>query len=869
MKLLAVDSNSILNRAFYGIRLFSNKEGIYTNAIMGFMNILQKVIKEVEPDAFVFAFDLPGKTFRHGMYDGYKATRKGMPEELAVQLPIIKELLTNLGYTIIERPGFEGDDILGSIAHKCSSSGDSCIIVTGDRDCLQLVNENVTVRLASTKGGNPSVQFFDESLVEEIYGVAPKQLLDIKALQGDSSDNIPGVKGVGEKTATSLIKTFGSIEYIYNNIEQIDIKDNVRKKLIADKDMAFLSRDLGEISKDAPIDNNLDNFKKSDGNPAGAVALLKKLEMYTLLGRLELDESLATAGDYDDNADTTNDNLKTLNHDVASSLDSFMEFIDSTDYFYLICEFENNSITDIAVSNGESIITCDLSCLEFNSIIKYVLSVDKKKVSYESKQIYKYGMINNIEVNGIIFDAILAAYILNPLGRSYELSVLQDNYGVNAFPALEQKIIQDMHCLCSVYANMQSQIDINGQQMLLQDVELPLAKVLSSMEVEGFDIDIDGVKQFGDKLLADITTLEKSIHEYAGEEFNINSPKQMAEILFVKLELPASKKTKSGYSTNVEVLEKLRTVHPIINDILEYRQFAKLKSTYVDGLLKAIASDGRIHTSFNQTETRTGRISSTEPNMQNIPVRTELGREMRKFFHATGENILVDADYSQIELRVLAHIAKDENMSKAFIEQKDIHTSTASEVFNVPIEMVTPKMRSDSKAVNFGIVYGISAYSLSQDIGVSVSDAKKYIDEYLDTYKGVRSYMKDTVDFGKEKGYVETMFGRRRDLPELKASNYNIKSFGERVAMNMPIQGTAADIIKIAMVKVYNRLKKENMLSKLILQVHDELIIESPAYEVEKAKEILKQEMEHAVKLSVPLLVDVHSGKNWYEAKGE
>lgn len=867
MKILAVDSNSILNRAYYGIRLFSNKDGIYTNAIMGFMNILQKVIGEVEPDAFAFAFDMSGPTFRHGMYDGYKASRKGMPDELAVQFPLIKELLVHLGYTIIESPGFEGDDILGSIANLCKKSGNECVIVTGDRDCLQLVNECITVRLASTKGGNPSVQFFNGQLVEEIYGVTPKQLIDIKALQGDSSDNIPGVKGIGEKTATSLIKSYGTLDYIYSHLDELDIKDGVRKKLTEGKDMAYLSRQLGEISTDVPLPDP-DTFKCHEGDPVAAVALLKKLEMYSLLGRLGLDESLATAADYDgaDDPDLSEKPV-VMESDLVSSVEDYKRFIEDLDTFYMVCEFEDGFPVEIAVSDGKKIISSDTTCLEFGSIINFLLSVDKKKITFKSKQFYKYGFENDTEINGIIFDAELAGYILNPLARSYDLSILADNYGSGTLPTIDREIVKNINALCLIYANMQSQIDINGQQKLLAEIELPLAKVLASMEVIGFDIDVDGVREFGGELTEKIAELEKSIYKHAGKEFNINSPKQMAEILFVDLGLPSSKKTKTGYSTNVDVLEKLRDVHPIIDEILQYRQLSKLNSTYVEGLLKVIAPDGRIHTSFNQTETRTGRISSTEPNMQNIPVRTDLGKKMRKFFHAGHGNMLIDADYSQIELRVLSDIADDKNMAQAFIDGKDIHTSTASQVFGVPIDMVTPKMRSDSKAVNFGIVYGISPYSLSQDIGVSVSEAKQYIDDYLETYKGVREYMKNTVEFGKENGYVKTMFERRRDLPEIKSSNHNLKSFGERVAMNMPIQGTAADIIKIAMIKVYNRLQKENMKSKLILQVHDELIVESPLDEVTKAESILKEEMENAVKLTVPLLVDVNSGKNWHDAK--
>ena len=866
MKIVAVDSNSILNRAFYGVRLLSNKDGVYTNAIHGFMNIIAKVIDEIKPDGFAFAFDLPAPTFRHEMYGEYKAGRKGMPDELAMQLPLVKKLLSDLGYAIVECPGYEADDILGTLAHICDGTENECVVVTGDRDCLQLVSDKVHVRLASTKGGNPVVTLYDPDTVRGQYGVTPRQLIEVKALMGDSSDNIPGVAGIGEKTALDLISRFDGVDYIYENLETLDIKPGVRNKLREGEESARISRKLGEIVFDAPISNDMEAYRIREGDPGGAVGLLKRLEMYKLIERLGLDLSLSPAPSA--NSQTGYIPPKLVTARPITSLGEMKAFMEAGERYYLAPEYEGDIPVELAVCNGGEAVYADTMCLEFQAMLGYALAVDKPKIVADAKAIYRQGLMDRFPVNGIIFDASLAGYILNPLSKSYDLPRLADEYGNGVQAPLNVPSVQSAVNLSAVHERMQAEIEENKQQFLLHEVELPLARVLASMEVLGFDVDTDGIRAFGQGLTAELNELEQAIYEEAGEPFNINSPKQLGHILFEKLGLPAKKKTKSGYSTSAEVLEELQYDHPIIARVLEYRQLSKLNSTYVEGLLKEVDADGRVHTRFNQTETRTGRISSTEPNMQNIPVRTELGREMRRFFHATPGKVLVDADYSQIELRVLAHIAEDANMLEAFREGADIHTITASQVFGVPVEMVTPKMRSDSKAVNFGIVYGISAFSLSKDIGVTVREAKKYIDDYLENFSGVRDYMHNTVEYGKSHGYVKTLFGRRRKLPELAASNRAQRAFGERVAMNMPIQGTAADIIKIAMVKVYQRLEREEMESRLILQVHDELIIEAPEREAERAAQILKEEMENAVSLNTPLVVDVNMGTDWYQAKG-
>ncbi len=862
MKLMVIDGNSILNRAFYGIKLLTTKDGKFTNGIYGFMSILLRLTDEVKPDGVAIAFDVKAPTFRHKMYDGYKAQRKGMPPELAQQMPPLKELLRALGYTLLEKEGWEADDILGTLAAACKD-GDECFIATGDRDSLQLVDQKVNVLLTATKMGKPQTIKYDEAKIAETYGVTPPQLIEIKALQGDSSDNIPGVAGIGEKTAGELIKNFSSIDNIYENIDTIDIKDSVRKKLIADKDMAFLSRTLGTISREAPIETDYENYIVGTPNAFECVKLLTELEMFSMIERLHLDPKAAPAIKTDEPKEkyvcTECDNVSAL---IAA--------IKENGKVYFTLEKQADEVTGIYIRNGNE--TTHLSALNlcFMSLVEELFEDETlAKITDDSKSAFAFAKENGIELKNVTFDAQLAGYILNPASNDYSVSRLAMEYGVD-LPADEDEKSPAVACwlLKKIEEKLSEKLKENGQTELLLDIEIPLARVLADMESTGFEVDRNGITEFGKALEEDINKITQEIYDEAGYEFNLNSPKQLGEALFEKLGLPAKKKTKSGYSTNAEQLEKLAADYPVVAKILEYRTWAKLKSTYCEGLIKAIESDGRIRSTLNQTETRTGRISSTEPNLQNIPVRTELGREMRKFFRAKQGCVLVDADYSQIELRVLADIADDKTMIEAFNSGDDIHTITASQVFNMPLNMVTPLMRSRAKAVNFGIVYGIGAFSLAQNIGVTRAEADAYIKGYLHHYSGVDSYMNRVVETAKETGYVKTLFNRRRYLPELNNSNGMLRAFGERVARNMPIQGTAADIIKIAMVRVYDRLRAEKLKAKLIMQVHDELIIEAPESEAEKVKSILKEEMENAVSLKVKMLADVSAGKTWYDAKG-
>lgn len=852
MKLLVLDGNSILNRAFYGIKLLTTKNGEYTNAIYGFLTMMSKILTDTTPDGVAIAFDLKQPTFRHKKYDGYKANRHGMPNELASQLPIIKELLKALGYKLIECPGFEADDILGTLARVCENSNNECIVATGDRDSLQLVSDNVKVRLITTK----NVVTYDNDKILEEYGVTPKQLIDIKAIQGDTSDNIPGVKGIGQKGASDLIMRFNNLDYIYENLDTIDIKPAMRKKLEEGKDSAYLSRFLGEISREAPINTNLDVYKQSKPDTHTALQIMTRLELFSLIDKFGL----------------TNDVLPSISEtteekEVFSVCGDNIEITDNDSIAFLLCE--NNIVlvkNDLIYINGDILET-----------LKTLFESNCKKVTHNIKPVFALLDKNNISYNGQIFDTELAGYLLNPSASSYDITRLAQEYNINEFEIdfkdKEYSEAENNDILSAVQLNkiaikLEELLKENSQDKLLYEIEIPLANVLASMENIGFMADKDGIEKFGNELSDRITELQKSVYNLVGYEFNINSPKQLGVALFDKLGLPPLKKTKSGYSTSAEVLEKLAEEHPVVSQIMEYRQLAKLKSTYCDGLIKVIDDTGRIHSNFNQTETRTGRISSTEPNLQNIPVRTELGREMRRFFTAKEDCVLVDADYSQIELRVLAHISDDKEMCRAFSSNDDIHAITASQVFGMPLELVTPIMRSRAKAVNFGIVYGIGAFSLSKDIGVSIKEADRYIKAYLTHYSGVNEYMKNIIDNAKEKGYVTTMFNRRRYLPELSASNKITRSFGERVARNMPIQGTAADIIKIAMIKVFNRLKAENLEARLILQVHDELIVEAPKHEALQVAMILQEEMEKAVNLNVPLVAEAAMGKTWYDAKG-
>lgn len=853
MKLLVLDGNSIINRAFYGIKLLTTKDGRYTNAIYGFMNIFYKLCDELHPDSVAFAFDLRAPTFRHKMYDEYKAGRKPMPPELAEQMPVLKDLLRALGYKIVTKEGYEADDILGTLAFSCKE-GDECYIATGDRDSLQLVGDNVKVLLASTKMGRPETNIYDVKRIKDDYGVTPHQLIDIKALMGDSSDNIPGVSGVGQKTAQSLISELGSIQNIYDNIDTIDIRETLRNKLKNDKDSAFMSYKLGEICKSVPIETDYSFYVPDEGDKGEALSILRSLEMYKLIDKIGLNTVTY---------DAKPENTTVKEYKRVNSLNAFLL---KANKLYFVYSVKDGRFESLAACNGDDI--CEVNTendSEVEAFINILEDENTEKYTFNIKPLYAYAFSHGFEIKNVKMDLMLAAYLLNPSAKDYDIEKLAAEYNVyyeadGGFSALSETVYP-------LTVKLSALLEERDQTELLSNIELPLAEVLASMEKIGVKVDKSGIEAFGDMLGERIKGLQSRIYELAGEEFNINSPKQLGEILFVKLAIPTKKKTKSGFSTNAEVLEKLADEYEIVKFILEYRTYTKLKSTYCDGLLKEIAADGRIHSTFNQTETRTGRISSTEPNLQNIPVRTELGREMRKFFIADDGKVLVDADYSQIELRVLSDIADDKAMIDAFNNGDDIHAITASQVFKMPLQMVTPLMRSRAKAVNFGIVYGIGAFSLAKDIGVSRAEADRYIKDYLHHYSGVDRYMNEVVEEAKKNGYVKTLFGRRRYLPELSSSNGMLRAFGERVARNMPIQGTAADIIKIAMIRVYTRLKEENLNARLILQIHDELIVEAPENEKTKAELIVKEEMENACKMKVLLKSDAHSGESWYDAK--
>ncbi len=861
MRLLVVDGNSILNRAYYGIRPLTTKDGMFTNAIYGFLTMLEKIKADTNPDRVAIAFDLKTKTFRHKAYDLYKANRKGMPQELHMQLQPLKDLLDLLGYKIVTCEGYEADDILGTLAKSCEENGNECVIATGDRDSLQLVSEKVSVRLA--KNLNGTMIYTPDTVIEE-YGVTPRELIEIKAIQGDSSDNIPGVAGIGPKGATQLIQKYKTVEYIYDHIDELDIKDNMRKKLIDSKDNALISRMLGEICLTAPVDTDIDSYLVSEGDKAKAKAMMGKLELFSLITKLGLDlvESDETVVE-----DAQPQSVDVVELDRDNAIKEIKAFLTDNNTLCVYPYFSDDSIAEIEktayVLDNKVVLCKDVE------LLCDILKDEKAEIAvFSSKELFAFADRNSFEIKNLTFDITLAAYLLNPNASSYDLEKLCAQYELK-LPETKENFEQ----YACVYAMKElsellfSKIEEYSQKSLLCDIEIPLSNVLAKMENLGFMVDVDGIKAYGEQIGEQLENLEQEIYDQIGHEININSPKQLAVALFEELGLPAKKKTKSGYSTNAEVLESLINYHPVISMILQYRTLAKLKSTYCDSLIKVVREDGRIHSSFNQTETRTGRISSTEPNLQNIPVRTELGRELRRFFKAKEDYVLIDADYSQIELRVLAHISDDENMCEAFKNNEDIHTITASQVFNMPVDMVTPVMRSRAKAVNFGIVYGIGAFSLAKDIGVTNKEASNYIKSYLSHYSSVDSYMKNVIEKAKELGFVETIFGRRRYLPELSATNHITRSFGERVARNAPIQGTAADIIKIAMVRVDERLKKEGLCARLILQVHDELIVEAPAYEAMRVAMLLQEEMENAVKLNVPLVAEAKVGQTWYDAK--
>ncbi len=841
MKLLALDGNSIINRAFYGIKLLSTKDGKFTNAVYGFINILNRLCEQEKPDGVAVAFDLREPTFRHKKYAEYKAGRKPMPTELASQFPILKEWLNKAGYTCIECSGFEADDILGTLASLCDQSENECVIATGDRDSLQLISDKTRVLLTATKMGHPEIIDYTADALFEKYGLTPPQMIELKALMGDSSDNIPGVAGVGEKTATDLIKQFGSIDYIYENLDTLPVKEGVRAKLLLGKESAFLSRELGTICRTAPINSDIEAYKIRPRDDTALANFMADLEFFSLIKKMGL------TPDFSAKPQSSDDAVKYVLGGTLPSLSEVDIYIEEDKF---------------AVVNDHTVYA-----LSEDKLVNILRNPDIKKRVYDYKNLLK----RFYDTANVEFDALLAGYLCNPSASDYSASRLIEEY---CKTAIDTSSLGDNDFLKSAAAfslccdSLSGLLKETNQLGLLCDIEVPLAKVLCDMENIGFLVDCEGLKSQGEIYSQEIAEIQNEIYRLAGCEFNINSPKQLGEVLFVKLCIPTKKKTKSGFSTSADVLESLRYDYPIVDLCLKYRQLSKLKSTYCDGLLAAAHDNGRIHSTFNQTEARTGRISSTEPNLQNIPVRTEQGRILRRFFKAKEGFVLCDADYSQIELRVLASIADDSVMIDAFNNDIDIHTATASEVFNIPVDMVLPVMRSRAKAVNFGIVYGIGAFSLAKDIGVSRKEADSYIKGYLNTYKGVAKYMESVIENAKQQGFVTTHFGRRRYLPELSSSNGMLRAFGERVARNAPIQGTAADIIKIAMIKVSQRLANEIPEARLILQVHDELIVEAPEDKAQEVCAILEQEMCAAADLKVSLSVDAHWGKDWLSAKG-
>ncbi len=848
MKLVILDGNSIVNRAFYGIRQLSAPDGTPTNGVYGFLAILRKLIDAEKPDSLCVAFDLKAPTFRHKRYDGYKAQRKGMPEELAVQIPILKEVLDEMGILRLELEGYEADDLLGTVGKRCEASGWDCRIVTGDKDSFQLISETTHVCHVKSRMGQTETKEYTPELFREEYGFEPVRIIDLKALMGDSSDNIPGVAGVGEKTAMDLVQRYGTLQNIYEKLDELDIKENVRKKLREGRESAELSYELATICTAVPIKFEPADALWNENYKSGLYGLFKKLGFNKFIEKWGIEASQDTSG------------AAEISHMHRSDAPTYDELCKAVKTAELIAVTAGENLDSLEICDGKTVYTAHWSALgdDYDKLLRLVFSDGVKKVSHNVKELMSRLLAEGLPLDGFVYDTALAAYLLDATESDYDLHRVSMRYcgaelsGAEAIyrlkPVTEEKL-------------KELQMD-----KLYYEIELPLCRVLAEMQDTGFMVDRMALSAFGDSLTGSIDALRNEIYKQAGGEFNINSPKQLGEVLFERLVLPAGKKTKTGWSTNADVLEKLRGKHPIIEMILDYRMLTKLKSTYADGLLKLIDPDGRIRTNFQMTVTATGRLSSTEPNLQNIPVRKELGAQIRKMFIASEGKVLVDADYSQIELRLLAHISGDEHMQAAFMSGEDIHRVTASQVFNTPLSEVTSLQRSRAKAVNFGIVYGISSWSLAQDIGVFPNEAKAYMDAYLEKYSGVREYMKNIVEKAKAEGYVKTLYNRRRALPELKSSNFNTRSFGERVALNMPIQGTAADIIKLAMVNVYNRLKAEGLESKLILQVHDELICECPEHEAQRVAELLSEEMSGAAKLSVPLTVDAKIGHSWAEA---
>lgn len=887
MKLMVLDGNSVINRAFYGVRPLTTREGLHTNAVFGFVNILQRFLDAEAPDALCVAFDRHEPTFRHEADEHYKANRHGMPEELHQQMPLVKDVLAAMNIPCYDLAGYEADDLIGTISRRCENENWDCVIVTGDRDALQLITDRTRVMLVSSKAGQTITRDMNEETFREQYGFAPKSLIDLKALMGDSSDNIRGVAGIGEKTATDLICRYGTIDALYAALPDIEAKSGIINKLTAGEQDARRSYFLAAIVTDAPLD-----FRPED-------ALCKPWseELYNVFLRLEFTKFIekyhltAPAAPVEIKAAVEEENYTvTVEHpttdaDAARLLKLWRSC--GTVAVYALPDVSVVCVEcEVDAEHGlTAILRADRFGGDWEGFLRALFAADIKKVAHHVKDLLRALLQQNIEGAGFVFDGALAAYLLDATAGGYDLDRLFMAYcgaelpapahlAQDAFSPLGDSVMAEA-ALCSytsavaaLYEVLPEKLTALGLDSLLYDMELPLCMVLAQMELQGFKIDTAALRDFGVTLRQRMDALEQEIYVLAGEEFNINSPKQLGVILFDKLALPHGKKTKTGWSTNADILNKLRSEHPVVAQVLEYRHLAKLNSTYAEGLLKAVESDGRIRTRFQMTATATGRLSSAEPNLQNIPTRTEVGREIRRLFIPEEGSVLVDADYSQIELRLLAHIAHDEAMREAFLSGRDFHTVTAAKVFHVDEADVTPAMRSRAKAVNFGIIYGMSAFSLSQDINVSVAEAKDYIDRYFATYPAVRRYMDAVVEEGRDRGYVATQYGRRRAVPELRSANHIQRAFGERVALNMPIQGTAADVIKLAMVRVYEALRREKLEAKLIMQVHDELIVECPAAEAETVAQLLHREMEAVADFSVPLIAEAHAGRNWLSAKG-
>lgn len=892
-KLIVVDGNSIVNRAFYGImgsKMLQTADGTYTNAVYGFLAILFKELDEVKPDYIAVAFDLKAPTARHKMYDGYKANRKGMPEELAAQMPILKDVLRAMNITIIEKEGYEADDVLGTLSRIGENSGLDVVLLTGDRDSFQLATDKVSIYIPRTKAGKTETEIFNRDKVLEVYGVEPKQMIEVKGLQGDTSDNIPGVPGIGEKTALSLVKKYGTIDHLYECVESNtdDLKGKQREKIAENKELAMLSKTLGTINLETPIEKSIEDLKMKEWNKSEVYKIFKELKFNRYIDRFNLkdeiveDESAepAVTMDFEKaviNAEKFNDIKKKVIENKVCYF--YVETVEDTNSIIKkkiksisIYIKDENKVYDYKVSN----------ILELKDIFE---SEDVLKCSYDLKDIYILCEEAEINPKNFMFDIRIAGYLLNSTTNQYSISDLMNEYlgidinvddgkqeQLNLFDVQEEKENEQIavyaYSIGRLHDVLEKDLKEKGMYDLFNNIEMPVLEVLADMQYRGMYVDKNELIAYGDELKVKLDELTNKIHELAGEEFNINSTKQLGEVLFEKLKLPVIKKTKNGYSTDVDTLEKLQCEHEIIEYILEYRQLAKLNSTYIEGMIPYINKNtGRIHSYFHQTVTATGRISSTEPNLQNIPTRIEIGKKLRKVFKPAENKVFLDADYSQIELRVLAHVSKDETMVDNFIHDEDIHAQAASRVFGVPLDEVTKELRSKAKAVNFGIVYGISDFGLAGQIHSSRKQAKQYIEQYLEKYSGIKTFMDEAVEDAKKKGYIETMYNRRRYIPELTSKSYMVRKFGERVAMNTPIQGTAADIMKIAMINVFRELKNRNLNSKIVLQVHDELLIETDIKEKDEVREILVNNMEHAAKLLVPLKVEVAEGENWYDAK--